>query len=80
MVLAEEDLLIDMALIPNLLENRDRSRSTKVFSDRILLHFSKRRTRFLFLIFFFVFERSLTQLYIEAVYRKLHRELNILGT
>ena len=51
MVLAEENLLIDMALIPNLLENRDRSRITEVFSDRVLLHFLKRRTRFLFLIF-----------------------------
>ena len=64
-----------------LLENRDRSRITEVFSDRVLLHFLKRRTRFLFLFFFFsVFERSLTQLYIEAMYRKLHREFNILGT
>ena len=51
MVLAEEDLLIDMDLIPNLLENRDRSRITEVFSDRVLLHFLKRRTIFLFLLF-----------------------------
>ena len=51
MVPAEEDLLIDMALIPNLLENRDSSRITKVFSDRVLLYFLKRRTRFLFLFF-----------------------------
>ena len=51
MVPAEEDLLIDMALIPNLLENRDRSRITKVFSDRVLLHFLMRRTIFHFLIF-----------------------------
>ena len=51
MVLAEEDLLIDMALIPNLLENRDRSRITEVFSDRVLLHFLKRRTIFIFLLF-----------------------------
>ena len=33
------------------LENRDRSRITEVFSDRVLLHFLKRRTRFLFLFF-----------------------------
>ena len=79
MVPAEEDLLIDMALIPNLLENRDRSRIIEVFSDRVLLYFLKRRTRF-FSYFFSVFERSLTQLYIEAVNRKLHREFNILGT
>ena len=51
MVPAEEDLLIDMALIQNLLENRDRSRITEVFSDRVLLLFLKRRTRFVFLIF-----------------------------
>ena len=47
MVPVEEDLLIDMALIPNLLENRDRSRITEVFSDKVLLHFLKRRTTFL---------------------------------
>ena len=51
MVPAEEDLLIDMALIPNLLENRDRSRITQVFSDRVLLHFLKRRTRFFFSLY-----------------------------
>ena len=33
------------------LENRDRSRITEVFSDRVLLHFLKRRTRFIFLFF-----------------------------
>ena len=52
MVPTEEDLLIDMALISNLLEYRDRSRITKVFSDRALLHFLKRRTRSFFLFFF----------------------------
>ena len=67
MVPAEEDLLIDMALIPNLLENRDRSRITEVFSDRVLLYFLKRRTRFLFLFFLCIRKVLDTALYRSCV-------------